>query len=76
MKRISLLISSIVLAMVLVACSAEKNHENTTETQNPTSAPTHTQGVGEDMMDAAGDATNAVGDGVKKVGDAVKNTVK
>ena len=71
-----LLITTAVLALVLTACSAEKNHENTTETHKPTSEPTHTQGVVDDMAGAAKSGVDGVGNGVKDVGNAVKSTVK
>lgn len=73
MKKIRLLISTAVLALVLASCSAEENHENTTETNRPETSPTATNTVSGDLGNAAGDLAKGVGDSVKDMGNAAKN---
>ena len=73
MKRIRLLISTAVLALVLASCSAEENHQNTTETQRPETSPSATNTVSGDLGNAAGDMAKGVGDSVKDIGNAAKN---
>ena len=73
MKKIRLLISTAVLALVLASCSAEENHENTTQTHMPESSPAATNTVGENLGDAAGDMAKGVGDSVRDMGNAAKN---
>lgn len=77
MKRLRFLITTIALAAVLTSCGGDNNNNNNaTQTQSPTANPTQTEGVMDDLGDAAKDVTNGVGEGVKNVGDAVKNTTK
>lgn len=83
MKKISMIISTFVLAMVLASCSAEENHKNTTQTEMPQNSPSATQSVGEDMKDAArnvtdgvGNVTRGAGEMVRDAGNKIKTTVK
>ena len=72
MKRIKLLITTIVLALVLASCGTDNNKNDASNT----AAPTESQGVADDLGNAAKNVTDGVGDGMKDVGNAVKDTVK
>ena len=73
MKKIRLLISTAVRALVLASCSAEENHENPTATHSPDPSPTATNTVSGELGNAAGDMAKGIGDSVKDVGNAAKN---
>ena len=74
MKQIKLIITTLVLAFVLVACGRNKNDvQNTIE---PTATPKQTEGVMDEMGNAAKDVTDGVGNGMKDMGDAAKKMVK
>lgn len=73
MKKIRLLISTAVLALVLASCSAEENHENTTQTHRPEASPSATNTTGQDLGNAAGDMAKGMGDSMRDMGNAAKN---
>lgn len=86
MKALSMIFYGAFAAVLLTACSAQENHENTAETHSPTPYATEsaTEGVVDSVMDGAGnviddtgniveDAGNAVNDAAHDVGNAMKD---
>lgn len=86
MKTIRLLFYGMLCAMLLGACSAEENHEETTSTHTPDPVVTEhaTEGVMDSMRDDAGnmiddagniveDAGQAIDDAADSIGNAVKD---
>ena len=74
MRLIKLIITTLVLSFVLSACGRDNNDvQNTTE---PTATPKQTEGVVDEMGNAAKDVTDGVGNGIKDMGDAAKKMVK
>ena len=74
MKQIKFIIATLVLAFVLASCGRNNNDvQNTTE---PTATPKQTEGVMDEMGNAAKSVTDGVGNGIKDVGDAARNMVK
>lgn len=71
MKKIKLLISTTLLAVILTSCACTKKDADVTDSPSPTPAVT------EDAKNKVEDAADAVGEGVKdgveNVGDTVKD---
>ncbi len=76
MKRLGILFTTAVLALVLSSCSAEENHENTTQTDPPASESQSPTDTGENMGDKMNDAAEDLGDGVKDAANATKNAAE
>lgn len=75
MKTIKLIIATLVLAFVLASCGTD-NNTNVQNTTQPTSTPKQTEGVVDEMGNAAKDVADGVGNGVKDMGDAAKNMTR
>ena len=74
MKRIKFIMVTIVLAFVLASCG--RNNDDMQNTTSPTSTPKQTEGVMDEMGNAAKSVTDGVGNGIKDMGDAAKKMVK
>ena len=78
MKTIRLLFYGMLCAMLLGACSAEENHEETTSTHTPDPVVTEhaTEGVMDSMRDDAGNIVEDAGQAIDDAADSIGNAVK
>lgn len=83
MKKIKLILLTVVVVSALSACSSQKNHEKTaggSDTKPISTTDTdrmnNSGGIVNDTKDAARDAGDAVGDAAKGAGDVIGDAVE
>ena len=76
MNTLKMIALAVMSTLFLSACSAEENHEKTTETHTPKAtemSDSHTEGITEDIGDGAKDIIDGAGDIADDAGDAAKD---